>query len=139
MPVPNRPGGASAQTIAYGVFLFVIGIILAGAGGATGSIILDSFGALSILIAIPLMIIGWMAYNRAQKKARQTPAPNYPPMNPYPQAYPQSMQPINLNIQTPGSSTHSEVTREIVKVRCKSCSSLNFETANRCVNCGASL
>src|SRR5213594_4564804 len=32
-----------------------------------------------------------------------------------------------------------EVTREIVKVRCKNCNSLNYETANRCTNCGASL
>ncbi len=32
-----------------------------------------------------------------------------------------------------------EVTREIVKVRCKNRNSLNFETANRCTNCAASL
>ena len=31
------------------------------------------------------------------------------------------------------------VTREIVKVRCGHCSSLNLETNNRCTNCGASL
>ena len=35
--------------------------------------------------------------------------------------------------------THTEVLREIVKVRCKYCSALNFETSQNCSNCGAHL
>ena len=34
---------------------------------------------------------------------------------------------------------HTEVLREIVKVRCKYCNSLNFETSQNCSNCGANL
>jgi hypothetical protein len=34
---------------------------------------------------------------------------------------------------------YSVVTREIVKVRCSHCSTLNFETNTRCTNCGATL
>ena len=36
-------------------------------------------------------------------------------------------------------STHTEVVREIVKVRCKYCGTLNFETSQNCSNCGAHL
>lgn len=39
----------------------------------------------------------------------------------------------------PTREVFKEVTREIVKVRCKNCNSLNYETANRCTNCGASV
>ena len=35
--------------------------------------------------------------------------------------------------------THTEVVREIVKVRCKYCNALNFETSQNCSNCGAHL
>jgi hypothetical protein len=35
--------------------------------------------------------------------------------------------------------THTEVLREIVKVRCKYCNALNFETSQNCSNCGAHL
>ena len=35
------------------------------------------------------------------------------------------------------SSTHTEVLREIVKVRCKYCGALNLETSQNCSNCGA--
>jgi hypothetical protein len=35
--------------------------------------------------------------------------------------------------------THTEVFREIVKVRCKYCNALNFETSQNCSNCGAHL
>lgn len=38
----------------------------------------------------------------------------------------------------PGS-THTEIVREVVKVRCKYCNALNFETSQRCNNCGAQL
>ena len=38
--------------------------------------------------------------------------------------------------QAPGYSVY---TREIVKVRCSHCGSLNIETSTRCTNCGASL
>ena len=37
------------------------------------------------------------------------------------------------------SSTHTEVLREIVKVRCRYCNTLNLETSQRCGNCGAQL
>ncbi len=33
--------------------------------------------------------------------------------------------------------THTEIVREIVKVRCKYCGALNLETSQRCSNCGA--
>jgi hypothetical protein len=35
--------------------------------------------------------------------------------------------------------SRTEVVREIVKVRCKYCSSLNCETSQNCSNCGAHL
>ena len=35
--------------------------------------------------------------------------------------------------------THTEVVTEIVKVRCKYCGTLNFETNQNCSNCGAHL
>jgi hypothetical protein len=35
--------------------------------------------------------------------------------------------------------SHTEVVREIVKVRCKYCNALNFETSQSCSNCGAHL
>ena len=37
------------------------------------------------------------------------------------------------------TSTHTEVLREIVKVRCKYCGALNLETSQNCSNCGAHL
>ena len=37
------------------------------------------------------------------------------------------------------TTTHTEVLREIVKVRCKYCNTLNFETSQSCSNCGAHL
>jgi len=33
----------------------------------------------------------------------------------------------------------TEVVREVVKVRCKYCNALNFETSQRCSNCGGQL
>ena len=35
--------------------------------------------------------------------------------------------------------TRTEIVREIIKVRCKYCNALNFETSQRCNNCGAQL
>jgi len=37
------------------------------------------------------------------------------------------------------AQTHTEVVREVVKVRCKYCNALNFETSQRCSNCGGQL
>ncbi len=37
------------------------------------------------------------------------------------------------------STTHTEVVHEVVKVRCRYCNALNFETSQRCGNCGAQL
>ena len=33
----------------------------------------------------------------------------------------------------------TQIVREIVKVRCKYCNALNFETSQRCSNCGGQL
>jgi hypothetical protein len=33
----------------------------------------------------------------------------------------------------------TEIVREVVKVRCKYCNALNFETSQRCSNCGGQL
>ena len=35
--------------------------------------------------------------------------------------------------------THTQVVTEIVKVRCKYCNALNYETSQNCSNCGAHL
>jgi len=73
------------------------------------------------------MFAGWLQNGSQKKKLRRQ------MMQPYPQ---------QIIIQTPApvpTQFRSEVTREIVKIRCKSCNSLNFETANRCSNCGASV
>ena len=37
------------------------------------------------------------------------------------------------------AATHTEVVTEIVKVRCKYCDTLNYETSQKCSNCGARL
>jgi ABC-type bacteriocin/lantibiotic exporter with double-glycine peptidase domain len=37
------------------------------------------------------------------------------------------------------SATTTQIVHEIVKVRCKYCNSLNYETSERCINCGAQL
>jgi hypothetical protein len=37
------------------------------------------------------------------------------------------------------AQTRTEIVREIVKVRCKYCSSLNPETSQHCTNCGGQL
>jgi membrane glycosyltransferase len=44
---------------------------------------------------------------------------------------------VNQPIQA--TQTHTEIVREIVKVRCKYCNTLNLETSQRCGNCGAQL
>ncbi len=38
-----------------------------------------------------------------------------------------------------GPTQFSEITREIVKMRCRHCNALNYETSQRCTNCGANL
>lgn len=111
------------QNMAVGLVLFILGILMM----ATGIIAIQAFGSLLFLISLGLMLMGYVEY--ARKKNLPAPAPST-------FAYPQS-----IIIQTPQMPTqfHSEVTREIVKVRCRNCNSLNFETAARCSNCGASL
>ena len=37
------------------------------------------------------------------------------------------------------SQATTQIVREVVKVRCKYCNALNFETSQRCSNCGAQL
>lgn len=43
------------------------------------------------------------------------------------------------NAEEGTAPTRTEIVREIIKVRCKYCNSLNFETSQRCNNCGAQL
>ncbi len=138
LSVKDKPGYGSAQTIAYGIFMFIGGIAMA----LTGNIVLEGIGGLLILVGLPLMIIGTIAWNRVQKKQKLQARMGLQNLNPYPQnlnPYPQTVaQPIYIQAQP--VSTHTEVTREtVVKVRCKNCASLNYETANRCTNCGATL
>ena len=109
-------------------FLFV-GVPLAGAG-------LYALGGMFIFFGFIAMLIGFVMYNDNQKKNRQARRIAQQVAKMYPQGF---LPPQQIIIQTPATSTHSEVTHEIVKVRCKSCNMLNFETANRCTNCGASL
>jgi uncharacterized paraquat-inducible protein A len=42
-----------------------------------------------------------------------------------------------ISQQAQPTQTHTEIVREIVKVRCKYCGTLNLETSQRCSNCGA--
>lgn len=37
------------------------------------------------------------------------------------------------------SPATTQIVHEIVKVRCKYCNALNFETSQRCTNCGAQI
>lgn len=37
------------------------------------------------------------------------------------------------------AQTTTQIVREVVKVRCKYCNALNFETSQRCSNCGGQL
>src|SRR5205807_8258468 len=110
-------------TFFLGLLLFIFAFPFA----ATGEPALLSLGGFLFLIGMILMFVGYVQNGSRKKKQRRQ------MMQPYPQ---------QIIIQTPALAAtqyHSEVTREIVKVRCKSCNSLNFETANRCSNCGASL
>jgi hypothetical protein len=110
-------------TFFLGLLLFFVAFPLA----ATGLLLLSSLAGILFLVGLVLMLVGYVQNGSRKKKLRRQ------MMQPYPQ---------QIIIQTPApvpAQYHSEVTREIVKVRCKSCNSLNFETANRCVHCGASL
>jgi uncharacterized OB-fold protein len=48
--------------------------------------------------------------------------------------YQQAAQPVMYAAPTQQTYVHE---RETVKVRCRSCGSLNFETAGACASCGA--
>ncbi|HYY92142.1 MAG TPA: hypothetical protein VE955_09150 [Candidatus Dormibacteraeota bacterium] len=45
----------------------------------------------------------------------------------------------DANQSLQATQTHTEIVREIVKVRCKYCGSLNLETSQRCSNCAAQI
>jgi hypothetical protein len=124
----------TAWTFISGIVMFMfLGIPFL----ASGIYALQVVGGLLFFVGLILMFAAFVQHNDNQKKNRQAQrVANQLARMGYatPQAYPQP-----IIIQAPASSTHSEVTREIVKVRCKSCNSLNFETANRCSNCGANL
>ena len=113
------------------MFLFV-GIPLEATGFAIGA----ALGAMFILIGLVAMFAAFVQNSHNEKEKRQARRVAQQVAKLYPQGF---YPPQPIIIQAPATSTHSEVTREIVKVRCKSCNSLNFETANRCINCGASL
>jgi len=110
------------------MFLF-IGAPLAGAGWY-------ALGGAFVLLGLIAMFVAFVMNNDNQKKTRQARRVAQQMAKMYPQGF---LPPQQIIIQAPATSTHSEVTREIVKVRCKSCNMLNYETANRCSNCGASL
>ena len=110
------------------MFLF-IGAPLAGAG-------LYALGGTFVLLGLIAMFVAFLMNNDNQKRTHQARRVAQQMAKMYPQGF---LPPQQIIIQTPSTSTHSEVTREIVKVRCKSCNMLNYETANRCSNCGASL
>jgi small neutral amino acid transporter SnatA (MarC family) len=125
----------TAWTFLIGLIFFLfIGIPLE----ASGIYGLQVFGSIFFLVGLVMMFAAYVQHNDNLKKNRQAQRVAQQLVR---LGYPQTPYPQQIIIQAPPSSTHSEITheREIVKVRCKSCSSLNFETANRCSNCGASL
>src|SRR5205807_1850552 len=110
-------------TFFLGLMLFFLAFPLA----ATGILLLLSLSGIMFLVGLVLMLVGYVQNGSRKKKLRRQLTQPYP-------------QQIIIQTAAPAPAQyHSEVTREIVKVRCKSCNSLNFETANRCSNCGASV
>lgn len=128
---------STAWTFIIGLVLFLFLGVPFSASGVLG---LQIVGGMLFLLGLVIMFAAWMMNSDNEKKKRQAKlvAQQLARMG---YATPPTAYPQQIIIQTPPSSTHSEITheREIVKVRCKSCNSLNFETANRCSNCGASL
>ena len=113
------------QNLIVGLILFLLGISMA----ATGILVVAVLGAFLFLISLGMMFIRFIEYSRRKNQT----APITPTStSPY-------LQPIIIQTPQSPSQFHSEVTREIVKGRCRSCNSLNFETSARCSNCGASL
>ena len=45
----------------------------------------------------------------------------------------------NKKKQSDQAQATTQIVREVVKVRCKYCNALNFETSQRCSNCGGQL
>ena len=130
LAAPRAKSNATLWTFLIGIVMFLfVGVPLAGAG-------YYGLGAIFLFFGFVAMVLGFVMYNDNQKRNRQARRIAQQMAKMYPQGF---LPPQQIIIQTPGTSTHSEVTREIVKVRCKSCNMLNFETANRCTNCGASL
>lgn len=92
-----------------GLFLLVFSIMV---------VVLDSSNFLAfglaffvLMIGIMLVMVGAVGGLENQKKDG---GPNQPP-------------------------TTTQIVHEIVKVRCKYCNTLNFETSQRCTNCGAQI
>jgi hypothetical protein len=115
------------------VMFFFVGIPLA----ATGIAVLVGLGSMFVIVGLITIFAAFKMNgdNERRKKQAQTMARQMAKL--YPRGfYPAPQQ---IVIQAPPTSTHTEVTREIVKVRCKHCNALNFETANYCTNCRASL
>ena len=69
-----------------------------------------AFGLATFVLLIGIMLVMMGFLGGQEAEKKQAPAPSY-----------------------------SVYTREIVKVRCSHCGSLNIETSTRCANCGASL
>jgi hypothetical protein len=128
-PAPTK-SHMTLWTFLIGLVMFLfIGVPLAASGWY-------ALGGAFAFFGLIAMFIAFVMNNDNQKKNRQARRVAQQMAKLYPQGF---LPPQQIIIQTPAASTHSEVTREIVKVRCKSCNMLNYETANRCSNCGASL
>jgi hypothetical protein len=126
LSAPRKNPTTPRQIFLTGLFWLIISIPLA--------VVLRLFAGIVFLLGLIFVYAGYVGNQNMKKNLRKEIPMGYPSAPPYPQ---------QIIIQAPptqaSTSTHSEVTREIVKVRCRSCNSLNFETSARCFNCGASL
>jgi|SRR5437667_1864932 len=128
LSAPRKNSTSPMQIFLIGIFMFIIAIPLA----ATGIVALSAVGGFLFLVSLILMLAGYVGNQDRKKKLRKQ-------MQMYPGGYPYPQQIIIQAPPTQTSTSHSEVTREIVKVRCRHCNSLNFETSARCSNCGANM
>jgi len=97
-------------------FLFVL-------GGLGATLVSPAVGGSLFLFGIILVVVGKLI-----PKAPEAAAP-VTQVNVYQQAPP-------MVYAAPAQQTYV-TERETVKVRCRNCGSLNFETANACASCGA--
>lgn len=98
-------------------FLFVL-------GGLGATLVSPAVGGGLFLFGIILIVVGKLIPNAPEAVAPVT------QVNVYQQA------PPPMVYAAPAHQTYV-TERETVKVRCRSCGSLNFETASACASCGA--